>query len=714
MTMNKVYGKLRSYNKKNYMMLIFCIALSVMLITSYGLIYSSPTVQVILPRGGDSRKMANMVFAAAILGCGIFTIYASSLFYRYKSREIGIFMALGAPRSKLREMLFVDLIIVALLSCTVGFLLALPLARGIWAMFQMMIIDTKEMTYKAGWMGLMVGGLFSVFVCVSIFIMAVRFLKRTNIIEVLNDFRISEPVKDVKGWYLPGGIVLILVGFLVAYNGFHVVEVLFSYRIRGVWNFFYLLCLAGVYLLMIYIVVHAKRGNHPERYYKNLISTSMMRFMGRQTVRNMCVIVLLVFGGLFAVTYTPSIWSSNQQYMKNMDRDFMFTYPASQEQINEEEIKALAARHQIQMSDYYEMTEISLIMDGSTDEEGEHGKITEVYKKQMMSADFCRASDISKISGRKVEVKQGEYKRIFKDINAEKTEVKESGIGEILVTDPVTKEEKKYGYSGGVKFGNLLTSSIYEGMNIVLNDADFDFYAGHMDQKYKLHTVSFNVKDWEKSYAFASDLKNEIIRRTPKENAVYTDYNWFMDEQCREKGEAYFLNEEFPPGEGALELSKDNSQLSLNWRYYPDFKILKDQDMMKNVAVMLMLFVYITIICLAAAGIIAYTRGVSIAMNYRQIFVDLRRLGANRKYMTFCIRGQLVKVFFYPFFVGLILSVFFILMIFQGNDGMISTAEWGTFGIDILIYLVIFAYIGLVYRAAFGKFKKIVGVEDKI
>ncbi len=714
MTMNNVYGRLRSHNKKNYLMLIFCIGLSVMLITSYGLIYFSSTVQVILPRGGDSRKMANMVFAAAILGCGIFTIYAASLFYRYKSREIGIFMALGAPRAKLRKMLFVDLIIVVCGSCAAGILLAFPLSAGIWGMFQMMIIDTKEMTYKAGWTGLLVGVLFSGFVCVSIFLMAVRFLQRTNIIEVLNDFRISEPVKDVKGWYLPVGIVLIVAGFLGGYYGLKVVEVLFSYRIYSVWNLFYLLCFAGVYLLMVYIVVHAKRGNHPERYYRNLISTSMMRFMGRQTVRNMCVIVLLVFGGLFVVTYTPYMSTSNQAYVKNMDRDFMFTCPASQEQMNREEIEELASRHQMQIQDYFEMKGISLIVDGTLEEEGEHGKVTDVYEKQLQSTAFYRAGDISEVTGRNVEVKPGEYKRIFKSINSEKAESEEIGSDDILVTDPVTKEEKTYVYGGGEKLGNVLTTSVFDGMNIILNDADFKAYAEHMEQKYEYRTVSFDVKDWSKSYAFASELKNEIISRTSKENAVFSEYDWFEDEQCREKGEVYYVNEEFKPGEGDLMLSKDNSQLSMRWRYYPDFKILKEQDMMKNVAVMLMLFIYIAIICLAAVGIIAYTRGVSIAMNYRQVFVDLRRLGANRRYMMFCIRGQLMKVFFYPFFVGLILSVFFILLIFQGNDGIITAAEWKTLGMDALIYAVIFGYIYLVYRMASAKFKKIVGVDEKI
>lgn len=708
MTMNKLYGKLRSHNKKNYVMLVFCIILSVMLITSYGLIYFSPTVQVILPTGGDSRKMADMVFAAAILGCGIFTVYAGSLFYKYKSREMGIFMALGAPKEKLRKVLFTDLILVILLSCAAGLVAAFPIARGIWGLFQAAIIDTREMTYHIGWTGVAVGVVFSVFVCVSIFLMAVRFLARTNIIEVLNDARISEPVKDVKSYYLPLGIGMIIVGFLVSYYGYSVTEKLIGYRIRGVWNIFYLLCVAGVYLLMVYIVVHAKRGRHPEKYYKNIISTSMMRFMGRQTVRNMCVIVLLVFGGLFTVNYVPVISATVQETVKSMEKDFLFTYPSKDQQITKQEIEKLAEEHRVSIKDYYEMSGISLILDGTTDITDKRGKVTEIYEKQLWSTMFYKASDIEQIVGKKVDVKQGRFRRIVRSSRAVDGEREK-----IIVTDPVTLQETPFQYDGYVMMYNSLIRSVFDGNNIVLNDKDYDSYFSHLDMNYKYQTVSFNVTDWEASYKFASELKNQIIQRTPKENAVVADYDWFAAKKNEEQGKSYFMNEEYPPGVGSLKLSPDNSQLSSTWRYYPDFRVLQDQDMIKNMAVMLMLFIYIAIVCMAAVGIIAYTRGLSIAMNYRQIFVDLRRLGANRNYILFCIKGQLRKVFFYPFLVGVVLCTFFILMIFMANDGVVSHSEMTAFGIDLLIYAGIFGYIYVVYYAAFSKFKKIVGVEDK-
>ena len=62
MTMNKVYQKLRKNSKGQYALLSFCIFLSVVLITSFALMYFGPTVQEFLPQGGDTRKIASLLF----------------------------------------------------------------------------------------------------------------------------------------------------------------------------------------------------------------------------------------------------------------------------------------------------------------------------------------------------------------------------------------------------------------------------------------------------------------------------------------------------------------------------------------------------------------------------------------------------------------------------------------------------------------------------
>lgn len=706
MTLNKIYGKLRYYNIKNYFLLFFCLLLSAALITSYAMIYYSPTVQNFLPAGGDSRKMGTMIFAAAILGCGIFTVYAASLFLKYKSREMGIFMALGAHRSHLRKVLFTDIALVTTASSIMGLAAGYPISRGVWGLFQLLIVDTREMRYYFAPVGLAVGIGFSAVVILFCFLQAVHFLKRSNIMDILNDQRKSEPIHDVRGWYGAVGIALVGLGFLLGYFGYDIFRTLFSRRPPSLWSLVYLLAAAGIYMSAVYTVVHAKRGRNPHKYYKNIISVSMMRFMGRQTVRNICVIVLLVFGGLFAVIYIPGQWTSNQEKIKDMPVDFLFTYPAAQQQITEDEIRRLAEDYQVTIENYRELEILDLIVDGTEEVYHDNGSITEVYHEKAVSAMFLRASDISWITGKEVEVSEGSYKAAVKKafINADAGEVS-------VVTDPATGESVKMTYEGNVHSEIDLVNDLGN-VYYIINDQDFERYSSSLKPENKYCSVVFDVVDWKKTYAFATELKKQIILHTSKEAAVYASYNSYAKIRYESQGIPYFMDELYPPGEGNVKMDPENGMLSISWRFYPHFRILLEQDMIKNMSVYIMLFIYIAIICLTAVGVIAYTRGISIAMNYRQIFTDLERLGASYKYIRFCIRTQLRKIFFYPYGMGAAVSVFYMILIYWQNNGIVSSAESRAIGINLLAMCLIFGYIYVIYSVTYHKFQRLVGINS--
>ena len=102
MTLNRLYKKLQKNSRGQYILLGFCCLLSILLITSFSLMYFSPTVQNFLPEGGDTRKMASLLFGVTAVGCFIFTVYASNLFFRNKAREYGVLMALGLKKRELK------------------------------------------------------------------------------------------------------------------------------------------------------------------------------------------------------------------------------------------------------------------------------------------------------------------------------------------------------------------------------------------------------------------------------------------------------------------------------------------------------------------------------------------------------------------------------------------------------------------------------------
>lgn len=287
-----VTSALRRKNISQYGLLAGCCFFSVLLISAYVTMMRSPTVLTILPEGGDSRKQVMMIFVMAVIGCGVFTTYASGLFFRYKSREVGTFLAIGATKHSLRAVLSKELLLIAAVSCTLGMLLGTPLAWLLWQGFRLLIVDSSEMSFVFDPQALLFALAFSAFVFAMLFVMLSRFLKRTNILDVINEARKSETVRLVPKYFGWLGIILILLGCFLGYQ----MPSVFIFGLKWYppgWltAVFYAPALAGLYMVLLHTVVNGwRRGKNR---YKGLISTSMMQFQGRQTVRNMIVIALL-------------------------------------------------------------------------------------------------------------------------------------------------------------------------------------------------------------------------------------------------------------------------------------------------------------------------------------------------------------------------------------------------------------------------------------
>ena len=101
-TFSQLYAHLRRKNRGQYALLAGCCFFSVLLITAYVCMMRSPTILTVLPEGGDSRKQVMMVFVLAVLGCVVFTTYAAGLFFRQRSRDTGVMLALGASRRQIK------------------------------------------------------------------------------------------------------------------------------------------------------------------------------------------------------------------------------------------------------------------------------------------------------------------------------------------------------------------------------------------------------------------------------------------------------------------------------------------------------------------------------------------------------------------------------------------------------------------------------------
>lgn len=160
-----------------------------------------------------------------------------------------------------------------------------------------------------------------------------------------------------------------------------------------------------------------------------------------------------------------------------------------------------------------------------------------------------------------------------------------------------------------------------------------------------------------------------------------------------------------------MRLTSDNTDLMEYWKYYPAMKILVEKSYFQNFAVFFLLFVFVAVICLIAVGIVSYTRSVTIGINNKRLFDDLMKLGANRHYILSCIKPQLSKIFFVPGFIGIVLMLGFTFLIFLGNDGIISPAEWWAIRTDLWIICAVIVYFGIIYQLSLSKIKKIIDLR---
>lgn len=692
-TMNKINKSLRKANRKNAALYLFCNFISLMLITAYSAMMFSPTVLNTLPEGGDSRKQVIAIFVLACFGCVVFTIYASNLFFRMKSREIGIMMALGASRERLAPGLFKEIAVLSGGSAAVGIIMGVPFAWILWQAFYLFLANTEDMKLVFDFKFLLVSIIFFALVMLAAFIMGIKYLNKTNIIDVVREERKSESVKEVKRWFGPVGIIVLLAGAVLGYSSTGIYMEIFK-AYPGAWlNILYAPVFIGLYMIVLHTVVNGF-GNHKKHPYKDIISRSMMKFQGKQTVNNMLVITVLVAGACFGIFYLPILSTENILSINSRQYDYSFHHRLDQDIIDEEEIGEIAGKYNLNIVDFKEAEYISLGLDGMRYVE-EGNKFHYEYDELESEINVISDESFSKITGQSIAVDKGKYKVVTNDeestlfLNLEGTKA----------TNMVTRESISAAFDGYVHCGLLAESKI----NYVLNNDDYINISKGLTKDWKGNTVFFNV-DGEDSYAFANELYNRYVDCFTEEAELDSEYDRVAKASCELRGETYWGDQE---GLSNIDFDKRNStDFRMWWAFMPKFSILDRNDFMNNFAVFLMMFLFIAIICMTAALVICYTRCITIAINNRYVFVDLKRLGASPGFLLKEVRNQASKVFVVPSAIGMTAMYLLYIMIMYGNDGRITNSEIVGLGVCLMTLVLFVGIIYAVYRKTISVMRK--------
>ena len=660
----------------------------------------SPTVLTILPEGGDSRKQVMMVFVLAVLGCAVFTTYASGLFFRQKSREIGTFLALGATRHQLKTELSKELALLSLGSCAAGALLGVPLSWGIWQIFRTMIVDTEEMVLRFDAQAYLFALAFSVFVILMLFLMGWRSIRRTNIIDIVQESHKSEPIRAVPRWYGPVGVLLIaLGGFLGYFMPSFFVKVLHWHAPSVVDALFYLPALIGLYILLLHTVVNGWGGK--KKQYRDLISTSMMKFQGRQTVRNMLVMTVLLAGAYFASFYAPMMLSSSGTSVASRPYDYLYHYRCDQDMIGQNDVAQLAQKHNVDITTWVTATGSILGTDGMEHIETESSigvTYTEEYRELLQSATFLPERAYNAITGQKIDLAPGTCANVLDDDGGSSYL---SGGDVTHLTNMVTGKNLDVTPAEPLPYTMLLGC-------YVLDDRDYETISAGVTDQWQEDYVFFNVADVEASFPFAKALFYDIVDHSGPEVEVFDAWDPVARQIAIEETGSYFFDPESleESGTSSIDYDKpDSTEFRTSWKYMPQFKILDETELVKTMAVFLMLFIFIAIVCFAAVIVISFTRCMTIGMTNARVYDDLRHLGAPRSYLYRSVKGQVSRVFRVPILVGTILIyAFYTLIMYSNGEPMGITPSEASGMITCLgVIAVVSLLLYLVYRLTLKK-----------
>lgn len=695
--MNKIYKKLRKNTKGQYYLLSFCVFLSVLLVTSFSLMYFGPTVQEFLPEGGDTRKMASLLLGITAVGCFVFTVYAAGLFFRFKAREYGILMALGTEKRQLKKLLFQELSVVTAGASLAGLLVSVPASFLIWKLFELFIISNEQMTYRFGAVGFLPGILFACILACVLGAAGRRFINRSDIMEILRTQQKTEMVKEIQPWAFPAGVVLTILGILLGSGLPQVAAKVFGIGLPGIVNLFYLFSLVGIYWILLSAVAQSRAKKNRSKYYGNLVSISLMRFTAKATTKNMCVMTLLIFVCGFSSFYGMQYILAGGSVQTENSKDFSLHYPVLEEQIGKEEIYDIAASYGIEVTDFMEHTATNLVVSyHAKDFDDDTSRYIEVYREKEMASVFVPESDFEKLSGQDITVAPGTYQTVTTTDYHGFFEY-EDGLQEVM--NPDTGKTYPLIYGGTVESDVL--APISEPFAYVVSDEAYQEMTEGVQDAYKEWIISFNAVNVEDSYDFAKDLLAQYTERATDLSNHMGYWNIWAQKIADESGNEYSYGDR-------INMTMDNNMLLGDWKYAPAFNIITAQDRMQMISVYVMLCLYIFIISLAAVSVMAYVRSISVATDNKGLFESLTKLGADKRYKRNVLKKQIARIVQYPGMIGCVLGFVFAFVMDFMNDGMISAIECKALAILAVMLLGMGGILYVVYKYAMHKAEKIV------
>lgn len=207
MTLNEISRKLFKNNRKQYSLFFFSIVFSLAMIGAYGVLQYSPTVTNVLIDGGSTQTISQAMFFGSMLGIIVFLVYADSLFLKYKSWEIGIFLSLGIDRRSVQKIIVKEYTLLFQIAALTGLFLSVPLAYLCWSILNL-FLKTQETAFSIGWAGLLIALAFALVNWLVLWVINRKYIKTVDILKILKTADENEEAGN-------GNLLLLILGGLL-------------------------------------------------------------------------------------------------------------------------------------------------------------------------------------------------------------------------------------------------------------------------------------------------------------------------------------------------------------------------------------------------------------------------------------------------------------------------------------------------------------------
>lgn len=629
MTLNEISRKLVKNNLKQYGLFFFSVLFSITMTGAYGVLQYSPTITNVLVDGGSTQTISQAMFFGSMLGIIVFLVYADTLFLKYKSREIGVFLSLGIDRRSVQKIITKEFTVLFQLAALLGLFLSVPLAYLCWSLLNA-FLRTQETAFTFGWMGLAVSLVFAIVSWLILRTVNRKYIQTVDILKILKSSDENEKAKDGSTFRLFLGCLFVPTGIVAFFTLQNIGGVLCTFLA------FVGLALAvwGVYLLIIQLasIGDILKRFRAQAYYKNIVFYNLLKQKIRQYTRSIFVATLLITFTIFGIGFIAAGFIDGYNVALNEPYDYTICTTADKGEMTEERIYRIAEDSNAEITEIVRIDSLLLGVE-STYKDGSTNWSSRVVISQ---------SNFNHISGQNIVVPEDSYTLYYDSSMQYK---KNAFCGDnSLFYNPTTQEETCFIQNEPVCVDRLFNSRSFFSSFLILNDYDYAAMFNNLGNEYKATSFLLNVADWKNTEVFQENILRAVI--TDNNGEIFT--NWH-NSATFDKTES---KAEYLPFEG------NETRIARVWALYPQSKLSSATTQFEAFATYLMLMLFIAIVAFVSSIMVVGLKLISTIWDDAAVYENLRRLGMKQRSIRELITKQMVFVYFVPTVIGCVIGSF--------------------------------------------------------